>query len=57
VSTLPSGDTPVVLNAQAQAEQTAQSTRNRVRDQQRASNAPDNDELGRATQGEGRQQN
>jgi len=57
MSTLPSGDTPVVLNAQAQAEQTAQSTRNRVRDQQRASNAPDNDELGRATQGEGRQQN
>lgn len=57
MSTLPSGDEPVVLNAQQRAEQTAQTTRNRTRDQQRASNAPDTDELGRATQGEGRQQN
>ena len=57
LSTLPSGDTPVVLNAKAQAEQVAQSTRNRVRDQERASNSQDTDELGRAPQGEGRQQN
>ena len=57
MSTLPSGDEPVVLNAQQRAEQTAQTTRNRVRDQNRSSNAPDTDETGRATQGEGRQQN
>jgi len=57
MSTLPSGDEPVVLNAQQRAEQTAQTTRNRVRDQNRSSNAPDIDETGRATQGEGRQQN
>jgi len=57
MSSLPSGDSPVILNAQQRAEQTAQTTRNRVRDQERASNAPDTDELGRATQGEGRQQN
>jgi PBSX family phage portal protein len=57
MSTLPSGDTPVILNAQGRAEQTAQATRNRTRDQDRAANSPDNDETGRATQGEGRQQN
>ena len=57
LSTLPSGDTPVVLNAQQQAEQTAQATRNRVRDQERVSNESDAGELPRATQGDGRQQN
>lgn len=57
MSSLPEGDQPVILNAQNRAEQTAQTTRNRVRDQERAANAPDTDELSRATQGEGRQQN
>ena len=57
LSTLPSGDTPVVLNAQQQAEQTAQATRNRVRDQDRVANQSDAGELPRATQGDGRQQN
>lgn len=57
LSTLPSGDTPVVLNAQQQAEQTAQATRNRVRDQERVANESDGGELPRATQGDGRQQN
>ena len=57
LSTLPSGDTPVVLNAQQQAEQTAQATRNRVRDQDRVANESDAGELPRATQGDGRQQN
>ena len=57
LSTLPSGDTPVVLNAQQQAEQTAQATRNRVRDQERVANESDAGELPRATQGDGRQQN
>ncbi len=57
MSTLPSGDTPVILNAQQQAEQTAQGTGNRLRDQQRSSNESDSGELPRATQGDGRQQN
>jgi PBSX family phage portal protein len=56
MSTLPSGDTPVVLNAQARAEQTAQTTRNRVRDQNRQANESDGGELPRATMGDGRQQ-
>jgi len=56
-SSLPDGDTPVILSPQARAEVVAQTTRNRLRDQERASNAPDNDEVGRAEQGEGRQQN
>ena len=57
MSTLPDGDTPVVLNAQARAEQTAQTTRNRVRDQDRQANEADAAELPRATMGDGRQQN
>jgi PBSX family phage portal protein len=56
MSTLPSGDTPVVLNAQARAEQTAQTTRNRTRDQERQANESDGGELPRATMGDGRQQ-
>jgi capsid portal protein len=56
MSTLPDGDTPVVLNAQARAEQTAQTTRNRVRDQDRQANEADAAELPRATMGDGRQQ-
>ena len=56
MSTLPDGDTPVVLNAQARAEQTAQTTRNRVRDQERQANESDAAELPRATMGDGRQQ-
>jgi PBSX family phage portal protein len=54
---IPDGDAPVVLTAQQAAEQTAQATGNRRRDQDRAANAPDSDETGRATQGDGRQQN
>jgi PBSX family phage portal protein len=56
MSTLPDGDTPVVLNAQARAEITAQTTRNRVRDQERQANESDASELPRATMGDGRQQ-
>lgn len=55
--TLPSGDTPVVLSPQQRAEQTAQSTGNRLRDQERAANQSDSAGLDRATQGDGRQQN
>jgi hypothetical protein len=51
------GDSPVVLSAQQKAEQTAQATGNRTRDQQRQANASDTNETGRATQGDGRQQN
>lgn len=57
LSTLPSGDTPVILNAKAQAEQVTQTTGNRLRDQQRTANQSDAAGLGRATQGDGRQQN
>lgn len=57
MSSLPQGDEPVVLNAQQRAEQTAQATGNRLRDQERANNAPDTDETGRQEQGMGRQQN
>jgi PBSX family phage portal protein len=57
LASLPSGDTPVVLSPQQRAEQTAQATGNRLRDQERAANASDGDGLGRATQGDGRQQN
>lgn len=56
-SSLPQGDQPVVLNAQARAEQTAQATGNRLRDQNRQSNQSDASEMPRATQGDGRQQN
>lgn len=48
------GDTPIVLNAQARAEQTAQTTRNRSRDQQRQNNSPDSSGEARNPQGEGR---
>jgi len=54
---LQGGDTPVQLTAQQSAEMTAQATRNRLRDQERAANSPDNNATGRATQGDGRQQN
>lgn len=57
MSSLPQGDEPVVLNAQQRAEQTTQATGNRLRDQERANNAPDTDETGRQEQGAGRQQN
>ncbi len=51
---LDGGDSPIVLNAQARAEQTAQSTRNRNRDQNRQNNSPDSDGEARNPQGEGR---
>lgn len=51
---LDNGDSPIVLNAQARAEQTAQATRNRQRDQQRESNSPDISGEARNPQGEGR---
>jgi len=57
LASTPTGDTPVILSGQQKAEQTAQTTGNRTRDQQRAANAPDTNETGRATQGDGRQQN
>ena len=57
MSSLPDGDSPVVLTGQQAAEITAQATRNRARDQQRAANASDTNGTGRATQGEGREQN
>jgi PBSX family phage portal protein len=57
LSSLENGDNPVILSPQQAAEQTAQATGNRLRDQQRESNAPDTDATGRATQGDGRQQN
>lgn len=53
-SSLPGGDVPVVLNAAARAEQTAQTTRNRSRDQERSGGA-DTNETSRNPQGEGRQ--
>lgn len=49
------GDDVVVLNAQARAEQTAQSTGNRTRDQERSANSPDVSGEARNPQGEGRQ--
>lgn len=51
---LDSGDSPIVLNAQARAEQTAQATRNRSRDQERQGNSPDQSGEARNPQGEGR---
>lgn len=51
----PGGDTPLVLNAQANAEQTAQASGNRKRDQQRQANAPDQTGEARNPKGEGRQ--
>lgn len=51
---LDGGDAPIVLNAQARAEQNAQATRNRTRDQQRQNNSPDISGEARNPQGEGR---
>ncbi|NDB84200.1 MAG: phage portal protein [Alphaproteobacteria bacterium] len=57
LSSLPEGDAPVILSPQQAAEQTAQATGNRLRDQQREANASDSNGTGRATMGDGRQQN
>jgi capsid portal protein len=51
---LDGGDTPIVLNARAAAEQTTQATGNRRRDQERQQNQPDIDGEARNPQGEGR---
>jgi PBSX family phage portal protein len=51
---LDGGDSPIVLNAQARAEQNAQATRNRQRDQERQNNQPDVSGEARNPQGEGR---
>ena len=51
----PGGDTPLVLNAQARAEQSTQTSGNRKRDQQRQANAPDQTGEARNPKGEGRQ--
>jgi len=56
-SSLPNGDTPVILTGPQAAEQNAQASGNRLRDQQRSANQSDAAGLGRATQGDGRQQN
>jgi PBSX family phage portal protein len=50
----PGGDGPLVLNAQAQAEQKTQASGNRKRDQQRQANAPDQTGEARNPKGEGR---
>jgi hypothetical protein len=54
----PGGSEPVVLNAQQAAQQMAQATQGRTRDQERTANASDspNTTTGRAAQGEGRSQ-
>jgi hypothetical protein len=54
----PGGSDPIVMGAQARAEQTAQLTGNRLRDQQRTDNASDSPstDTGRNPQGEGRVQ-
>ncbi len=51
------GDDPVELKPQQAAEQTAQASGNRNRDQQRQGNQPDVSGEGRNAQGDGRQQN
>jgi PBSX family phage portal protein len=56
LSSLQDGDIPVQLTAQQSAEATAQATGNRLRDQERQSNSSDNNGTGRATMGDGRQQ-
>lgn len=53
---IPSGNTPVKLSGQQAADQTAQATGNRQRDQQRQANAGDGETGQRNPQGEGRQQ-
>ena len=57
LSSLSGGDTPVQLTGQQAAEQVAQATGNRMRDQQRAANEADAGGLPRASMGDGRQQN
>jgi capsid portal protein len=57
LSSLAEGDKPVQLTGQQAAEQTAQATGNRMRDQQRAANEADAGGLPRASMGDGRQQN
>ena len=57
MAAIPGGDEAVQLTGQQAAEQTAQASGNRLRDQQRQGNAADNSETGvRVPQGEGRQQ-
>jgi len=56
MTALPSGDEPVQLTAQGQAEQRTQANGNRLRDQQRDANAADSGTGSRVPQGEGRQQ-
>lgn len=57
MAAIPGGDEPVQLTGQQASEATAQASGNRLRDQQRQSNAADNSETGaRVPQGEGRQQ-
>ena len=57
MSGIPGGDEPVKLNAQQAAEQTAQASGNRLRDQERQNNQADEGQTGaRNAQGEGRQQ-
>jgi PBSX family phage portal protein len=56
-SSLPNGDEPVILTGPQAAEQNAQASGNRLRDQERSANQSDAAGLGRATQGDGRQQN
>jgi PBSX family phage portal protein len=56
-SSLPNGDQPVILTGPQAAEQNAQASGNRLRDQERSANQSDAAELGRAAQGDGRQQN
>jgi PBSX family phage portal protein len=51
---LDGGDTPVILNARAAAEQNTQATGNRRRDQERQATQPDIDGESRNPQGEGR---
>jgi PBSX family phage portal protein len=51
---LDSGDTPIVLNARASAEQNTQASGNRRRDQERQGNQPDIDGEARNPQGDGR---
>jgi len=51
----PGGDGPLVLTAQANAEQRTQANGNRRRDQERQSNAPDQTGEARNPKGEGRQ--
>jgi hypothetical protein len=54
----PGGTDPIVLGAQARAEQNEQASRNRLRDQERTDNASDSSSTteGRNAQGEGRRQ-